>query len=144
MLTVTVRHHFSAGHRLLGLVGAGAKCANLHGHTFGISATFQQDLELAAEFTGVKNVLHTWVDNNWDHGYLVHRADDELLGVLENMRVKHYITPKRPTVEHMAELLAAYLQQALPGLRVLEVEVTEGPNNAASWQYEWCEARAAE
>lgn len=133
MMTVSVGHHFSAGHRILGLTGPAAKCANLHGHTFTVCATFEQTSELAVEFTGVKRVLRQFIDNYLDHGYLVCLDDEVLLAFLRDNNLKHYVTASWPTTEVVAETIAAALQEFLPHTRLLSVEVGEGPHNKATW-----------
>lgn len=138
MMTVTVRHHMSAGHRILGLTGPGAKCANLHGHTFGISWTFAvpDNTARTVEFTNIKRVLREWVDSTLDHGYIVDSNDEPLLEFLRKHDLKHHTIPRAPTTEAIAALIADHTQRALlPGVGLVSVEVTEGPHNAATWTH---------
>lgn len=134
-MTITVRHHMSAGHRLLGLGGAGAKCANLHGHTFGIEWTFTAPDACAqtVEFTAIKATVRGWVDKYLDHGYIAHSEDDQLVAVLVGMGVKHYTTNDPPTTETIASEIARVTEHLLPDIELLSVNVTEGPHNAATW-----------
>lgn len=131
LITVSVRHHFSAGHRLPGLAGEGAKCANLHGHTFHVQACFAQRSELAVEFGQAKKVLRGFIDDALDHGYIVGAADDVLLPILLGHQWKHHILPTWPTTEAIAQCIALALLQA--NLPVIGVTVDEGPSNSAAW-----------
>lgn len=131
-VSVTVKHHFSAGHRILGLTGAAAKCSNLHGHTFGVEVEVQQGGELTVEFTMFKKVLREWIDSNLDHGYIVHGEDIALLNILRANGWKHYVTAHRPTTEEIATTIFFAVQAIFPGVNVRLVTVTEGPHNAAT------------
>lgn len=135
MLTVTVRHHMSAGHRLLGLGGEAGKCENLHGHTFGIEWTFRASDASAreVEFGAVKKVLRGWVDEKLDHGYIVGCDDVQLMDVLVGMGVKYYPLEDMPTTEAIAVEIARVTAKLLPALHLLSVTVSEGPHNAAAW-----------
>ena len=64
---LTVKHHFSAGHRIPGLPGAEAKCTNLHGHTFGVEWAFQVSTLDASEFefAAAKRVLGAAALASW-------------------------------------------------------------------------------
>lgn len=133
-MKVSVGHHFSAGHRILGLVGPGAKCANVHGHTFTVCATFDQTGELAVEFTTAKTIMRQWIDKQLDHGFIVHQDDTECLDALKLLGSKHYVTAERPTTEVIATEIAEALLSFFPGTRLLSVHVGEGPHNSATWE----------
>ncbi|AYD81999.1 QueD-like 6-pyruvoyl-tetrahydropterin synthase [Mycobacterium phage Saguaro] len=132
-IELTVKHHFSAGHRIPGLAGLGAKCEHLHGHTFGVAWTFRvSGLDAAEfEFAEAKKLLRGWVDEHLDHGYLVAPDDAELLEVLRAHGWKHYIVAPLPTTEAIAGLL---LRQACQTISApcMAVCLTEGPHNAAT------------
>lgn len=133
--TVSVRHHFSAGHRLVGLPGAGAKCANLHGHTFSVAWTFLAPDRTARsiEFGHVKAVVRGWVDDNLDHGYISQREDRELRGAIHMLGSKFYLTDEPPTTETIAWEIAKATMKLLPDMNLIRVDVEEGPSNAAAW-----------
>lgn len=137
MLTITVRHHFSAGHRILGLTGPGAKCRNLHGHTFGVEWTFvvTDTYARTIEFGNVKAAVRGWVDQHLDHGYLVDYNDDVLRHFLEDQQLKHHVMGGPPTTEAIASMLAKETQHLLPAVGLVRVLVTEGPSNAAAWEH---------
>lgn len=135
MLTATLSHHFSAGHRIVGLVGPGAKCANVHGHTFGVEWTVRlPDLDAAAvEFANIKQLLRGWVDHYLDHGFIVDVDDPEMLDSLARLGSKLFTVVGRPTTEAIATLIAQHSQTLLSEVKLLEVRVSEGPHNAATW-----------
>lgn len=135
MLTATVSHHFSAGHRIVGLVGPGAKCSNVHGHTFGVHWTvLLPDISAGTvEFTSIKQLFRGWVDKYLDHGFIVHADDQQMIDALTALGSKHYVLPTRPTTEAIADIIALNANLLLPSVTLLEVRVTEGANNAATW-----------
>jgi 6-pyruvoyltetrahydropterin/6-carboxytetrahydropterin synthase len=132
MIELTVKHHFSAGHRIPGLPGAGAKCANLHGHTFGVAWSFEVHTTDAStfEFAEAKKALRGWVDDHFDHGYLVAPGDDVLVDFLQAQGHKFCYVEPVPTTEAIA---VALLNAALEIIEVpcVRVHVTEGPHNEA-------------
>lgn len=132
MVFLTVKHHFSAGHRIPGLPGPGAKCANVHGHTFGVEWTFQVDGLDAAEFefAAAKKALRGWVDEHLDHGFLAASEDTPLIDYLCDTGSKLYIVVPVPTTEAIAALLLQVANDLDIG-RCTQVLVTEGPHNEA-------------
>ena len=133
MIGLTVKHHFSAGHRIPGLPGAGAKCTNLHGHTFGVEWTFQVSTLDAAdfEFTAAKRTLRGWVDEHLDHGYLVAPDDEVLRRFLADGGFKFFVVPPKPTTEAIAALLFQQAAYSISPATCTRVVITEGPHNQA-------------
>lgn len=133
MILMTVKHHFSAGHRIPGLAGPGAKCTNLHGHTFGVEWSFEvQNLDASEfEFAAAKKTLRAWVDENMDHGYLVAPDDVGLIRFLKEGNFKHFVVPPKPTTEAIAALLIEQANAQITTARCVSVVITEGPHNAA-------------
>lgn len=129
---LTVKHHFSAGHRIPGLAGAGAKCANLHGHTFGVEWTFATTRLDAGEFefAEAKRTLRGWVDTHIDHGYLVAPTDTGLTDYLRDQGHKYYVISPVPTTEAIAAELLRVAHELIP-TPCTQVLITEGPHNAA-------------
>lgn len=134
---VSVSHHFSAGHRLPGLAGEGAKCSNLHGHTFGVEVTWVQPFPLAIEFGAVKAALRSWVNEHLDHGYIVGPEDSAVIAILQNNDWKHYVCTDWPTTEEIAREIAYAMEDVakVDGYNGLlkNVVVTEGQHNKAVW-----------
>lgn len=130
---MTVKHHISAGHRIPGLPGSGAKCTNLHGHTFGIEWTFYVTSLDASEFefTAAKAVLRGWVDDYLDHGYLVAPDDEELKSFLEAGGYKYHVIAPTPTTEALASFLLTLANHLLRPAQCVKVRIIEGPSNEA-------------
>jgi len=114
--SITRRFQFCAGHRVLGHEG---KCANMHGHNYILHATFEadqgeqplDDLGRVIDFSRVKEILGTWLDDNWDHGFIYSELDADLETVFTLLQAKgeakhkHFVAPFNPTAENMAEYL---------------------------------------
>ena len=70
---------FDAGHRLLDYVG---KCASPHGHTFRAEVIVRGDaldeLGMLRDFGEIKAAVKLWVNEKWDHGFLLNSRDDAL------------------------------------------------------------------
>lgn len=133
-LSITLTFRWPMGHRVLGLPGPGAKCANVHGHNW------QADVELpnddgGLEFGAVKHVIGEWIDRNLDHGFLVGR-DDPFVDYLSNEKLKHYVIDGQPTTEAVAQLLGLRVN-AILGVSPVRVHVLQGYRNAATWTPPW-------
>ncbi|MFM8578191.1 MAG: 6-pyruvoyl trahydropterin synthase family protein [Planctomycetaceae bacterium] len=102
---------FCAGHRLHGHEG---QCAFFHGHNYRV------DVEVVAragadrvdavgrvvDFSLIKQRLLGWLDEHWDHAFIVHDADRNGLEALANVRPsKYFVLPCNPTAENMARYL---------------------------------------
>ena len=132
MSTISVRTHFAAGHRILGLTGPGAKCRNIHGHTFHVTWTYAQDVGDPLEFGAVKEKLRAMIATLFDHGFIIDR-EDEFIGYLRAGKLKYYALIGPPTTEAIAAEIAKHSRRALPKAPLLSVELREGPDNTATW-----------
>jgi 6-pyruvoyltetrahydropterin/6-carboxytetrahydropterin synthase len=102
---------FCYGHRLLNYVGP---CAHLHGHNASV------DIKLASEsldergmvmdFSDVKAVVKTWIDENLDHTMLL-GVGDPIIPMLEQSGEKFYVMAKNPTAENIAEHIYDFVEQ---------------------------------
>lgn len=129
---LTVRHHMSAGHRIEGLPGPGAKCSNVHGHTFGIDWTFRVNTAGAEviEFAAVKKELRGWVNEQLDHGFIAYEKDYDLIEALKGLGCKIAIVDDWPTTEVIARTIADYVPDPYKTW-LYSVRITEGPHNEA-------------
>lgn len=105
--TCTRRIQFCAGHRVL---GHESKCANPHGHNYVALITAQayslDDIGRVVDFSVLKTRIGGWIDEHWDHGFLVYREDKELFELLNRMETKKlFVCSFNPTAENMAEHL---------------------------------------
>jgi len=148
MSTISVKMHFAAGHRILGLDGPGEKCRNIHGHTFQVTWVFEQHPDI--EFGRLKSILHS-VCGGFDHAFILDKTDDFLHYLQVNM-LRSVPLDGPPTTERIAEELAYRaidrLTQPQPGgfngtkeypavyphALLLKVVVEEGPENCATWE----------
>ncbi len=109
------RVRFCAGHRLYGHEG---KCAHFHGHNylaeFHVAGTRQDAVGRVIDFSQLKNVLKGWIDEHWDHGFLLSRRDENGLTAIRQVEPsRYYVMPDNPTAENMAQHL---LSEVCPGL----------------------------
>ncbi|WP_436714700.1 6-carboxytetrahydropterin synthase [Roseiconus lacunae] len=129
-LTIMRRIKFCAGHRLL---HHGGKCENFHGHNyvadFFVQGETQDDVGRVIDFSDLKRRVKGWIDENWDHGFLIHQDDEnarQALGMVTPSRV--FVLPYNPTAENMAKYL---LEEMSPvaldgsGARAVRVRIWE-------------------
>ena len=80
---------FDAGHRLLKYKG---KCEVPHGHTFRTEIMVRADgldqLGFVVDFVELREKIGKWIDENWDHAFLVNAQDQELLNALDSLTEK--------------------------------------------------------
>ena len=125
-VTVMRRIHFNAGHRLLGHEG---KCANFHGHNYAcdvfVSGSVVDNVGRLIDFAELKNLLKGWIDEHWDHGFVLSEADANGIAAIKTVEpTKYFLLPDNPTAENMARyLLETVAPQQLAGLGVEVVKV---------------------
>ena len=135
------RLHFSAGHRVLGHAGP---CARLHGHNYvvWISAVAEKldEMGMVVDFSVLRDVVGQWIDDNWDHRFLINRDDSVTLAVLNSWRVQTgiddtlYVCDFNPTAEEMAGFLLRKSEDLLKsyGVKVVSVKIYETENCLAA------------
>jgi 6-pyruvoyltetrahydropterin/6-carboxytetrahydropterin synthase len=108
-LTIMKRIRFSAGHRLF---GHGGKCEFFHGHNYVaeiyVSAAGDEvdDVGRIIDFKDLKHRLKGWIDDNWDHGFLINEADSNAIEAIQvSQPNKYYTLPYNPTAENIARYL---------------------------------------
>lgn len=83
MYQIRIEFTFDSGHRLLDYNG---KCAYPHGHTYRAEVYLESqslnELGLVYDFTDLKDRIKTWVNDNWDHAFLVNSRDSEVISGL--------------------------------------------------------------
>lgn len=152
----TRRLEWDAGHRVLNHQG---KCRHLHGHRYVAEITAVaddlDDLSMVVDFSCLKAVIGSWIDEHWDHNMMLHAADP-LLRVIDRFTNTHleqsnltmlifgtekepYVMPEgmNPTAEAIAEELFRrsneLLGDARVPVRVTHVRVHETPNCYADY-----------
>lgn len=121
MLSCTRKLHFCAGHRVLGHEG---KCNYPHGHNYNVELTAVTDVDLVpknytgnlitgqdtvgrvVDFSVLKHVYDTWIQQYWDHGFLIYEKDKELIKAFQDLEYAKLVTYDwNPTAENIANFL---------------------------------------
>lgn len=129
-LTIMRRIKFCAGHRLY---KHGGKCEHFHGHNyvadFFVQGENQDSVGRVIDFADLKAKCKGWLDENWDHSFLVYEGDENAIQALRQVTpCRLFLLPYNPTAENMARYL---LEEACPGLfpegggRVVRVRIWE-------------------
>lgn len=144
-VTCTRRIQFCAGHRVMGHEN---KCAHLHGHNYVALITAeaeQDDLGRVIDFSVIKNHVGGWIDENWDHGFILYVNDHAAMIALSHfdheMRgqqgqggftQKLYHMPNNPTAENMAlhllQVSNELMAKAKTGVAITKIRVWETEN----------------
>jgi 6-pyruvoyltetrahydropterin/6-carboxytetrahydropterin synthase len=131
MFRVTRELSFCYGHRLLDYEG---KCRHLHGHNGRAVITLQtarlDQRGMVADFSDLKRVVGSWIDETLDHKMLLHR-DDPVLPFLRQQGEPVFVLDVNPTAENIARLI--YEFAAAQGFPVVEVQVWETDTCFASY-----------
>lgn len=108
-VTCTRRFCVDAGHRVH---KHESKCAHLHGHSYKIHVTVSapqlDPLGRVVDFGLLKTIVGRWLEERWDHGFIVGEEDRDLITALRavpGVKQKLYIMPFNPTAENMARYL---------------------------------------
>jgi 6-pyruvoyltetrahydropterin/6-carboxytetrahydropterin synthase len=131
-------HDFSCGHRVF---GHESKCAHLHGHnyrvTFTCAAENLDNVGRVIDFSDIKTRLCNWLEENWDHRFLLWAADP-LIDNLTAMDPDGVVAvPFNPTAENMAKFLVCTVgPEALrgTGIRLVHCEVEETRKCSATFE----------
>ncbi len=107
-IELTRRIKFCAGHRLM---NHGGKCENLHGHNYvaeiTVTSSKTDEVGRVIDFSVIKNLFKGWIDEHWDHGFLIYDRDAPVIEALTKIRSRIYLMPYNPTAENMALHLIA-------------------------------------
>ena len=106
-LTIMRRVKFCAGHRLH---RHGGKCEFFHGHNyvadFYVTADEVDDVGRVIDFADLKRLFKGWLDEHWDHGFVLNEADENGIQAIKQVEPsKYYVLPNNPTAENMASYL---------------------------------------
>jgi 6-pyruvoyltetrahydropterin/6-carboxytetrahydropterin synthase len=132
MYRVTRELFFCYGHRLLNYEG---KCRYLHGHNGKAVITLEapdlDQLGMVMDFTQIKQVMQTWLDNTLDHKMLL-RRDDPVIPHLQQIGEPFHVLDVNPTAENIARLIFDYAKRQ--GFPVVEVCLWETENSFATYR----------
>lgn len=105
---------FCAGHRVF---KHESKCANLHGHNYTLFVYAESDqldsVGRVIDFSEIKKRIDPWLQDNFDHKFLVYKKDSNLTSLLGAMSEQFYLMPINPTAENIALHL---INEVIPGL----------------------------
>jgi 6-pyruvoyltetrahydropterin/6-carboxytetrahydropterin synthase len=131
MYRVTREITFCYGHRLLNYDG---KCRHLHGHNGKAVLTLEarelDALGMVMDFSRIKSVVQTWIDETLDHRMLLHR-DDPVLPFLRQQGEQAFVMDVNPTAENIAKLI--YDFSNCQGFPIIEVRLWETDTCYASY-----------
>lgn len=128
-ITVCRYHDFSAGHRVYGHEG---KCKYLHGHNYRVHFTCIADhldeVGRVIDFSVIKDILCNWLEENWDHRFLVWK-NDPICSYLKDIDKSVVEVSFNPTAENMGKYLIHEMNLKLSQLeaefRLKEIVIEE-------------------
>jgi 6-pyruvoyltetrahydropterin/6-carboxytetrahydropterin synthase len=125
-MQITVKHEFAAGHRLQGIEG---HCNRPHGHNYRVFVSIEGELDsqsMVIDFGDVKSRLGRWIDDHWDHAFILDSRDIKLRDALASVpEARVYILDQaKPTAEILAITLARICREEL-SLKIARVQVWE-------------------
>lgn len=132
-MEITRHFRIDAGHRVY---GHESKCAHLHGHSYSIDVTVTapslDTLGRVIDFSAIKTLVGTWLDEHWDHNFLAH-PEDTIVTVLSlemHGRQPYLMRYGNPTAENIAKELFEIASSLLSSqsIVVTRVRVYETPN----------------
>jgi 6-pyruvoyltetrahydropterin/6-carboxytetrahydropterin synthase len=112
---------FCAGHRLY---GHESKCAFFHGHNYRVDievegvagGTAVDAVGRIIDFSHIKKRMLGWLDENWDHGFLIFEDDANALAAIRLVQpTKYFVMPYNPTAENMARYLLEVVAPSVLG-----------------------------
>ncbi len=132
MFQVSREIDFCYGHRLLNYEG---KCRNLHGHNGRAVITIESEQldhrGMVLDFSDIKKVVSTWIDDHLDHRMILHR-DDPAVPFLKDLKEPLHLIETNPTAENIARLIYEFTQGQ--GFPVINVQLWETPHCYATYR----------
>lgn len=139
MIQLTKIFHFETAHAIKNYDGA---CKHIHGHSYELHVTVSNgntaDEYIAStgimfDFKALKQVVHTFVINNFDHRLLLsaeYAATLEANPIYENI----FIMEVEPTAENLLIFIKRNLETALPlGIKLVGLKLYETKDSYAEW-----------
>ena len=130
-------HDISCGHTVY---GHESKCAHLHGHNyrfhFVVAAASTDSLGRVLDFSVIKSQLCMWLEDNWDHRFLVWEKDDRA-STLVDMDPTVVLLPFNPTAEKLAQYMVQIVAPRVLveyDVELIECRVEETRKCSATWR----------
>ena len=125
---------FDAGHRQYNYKG---RCESPHGHTFRAEIMVRSDklnpLGFVVDFVEMKEKIGQWIEDNWDHAFLVNDQDKEMVAALDSLHDKRvFVFHGNPSSENMARFLFDQSRK-LFGDIVCAARIWESPSQYAEY-----------
>jgi len=128
-ITATRYHDFSTGHRVY---GHESKCAHLHGHNYRIHLTVEAEqldtVGRVMDFSAIKEHLCYWLEEEWDHKFLVWEQDPFASSLKELDPDGTVVVNFNPTAENMGQYLINVVgpkQLAGTNVKLVNVNIEE-------------------
>ena len=128
-ITATRYHDFSTGHRVY---GHESKCAHLHGHNYRIHLTVEAEqldtVGRVMDFSAIKEHLCYWLEEEWDHKFLVWEQDPFAKTLKELDPDGTVVVNFNPTAENMGQYLIDVVgprQLAGTNVKLVNVNIEE-------------------
>lgn len=86
---------------------------------------------MVRDFSVLKELLTEHVHDHYDHGFIVHESDEDIIKLFSQFGYKIVIVPWYPTAECLASDIYRTLKEYLPN--ILFVRVHETPTSTASY-----------
>ena len=131
-------HDISCGHRVVGHEG---KCRFLHGHNyrihFTVAAEQLDEVGRVVDFSVIKAQLCQWLEDHFDHKFLIWEQDDLLPQLQAVSGESLVIVPFNPTAENIAQYLVEQIgPEQLQGypVELISCKVEETAKCSASYR----------
>jgi 6-pyruvoyltetrahydropterin/6-carboxytetrahydropterin synthase len=86
---------------------------------------------MVLDFSDIKRVVATWIDNTLDHRMILHR-DDPAIAALKQLGEPMHLIDTNPTAENIAKLIFDFTAEH--GFPVVDVKLWETPNCFATYR----------
>lgn len=133
-ITIVRRLEWDMGHTVTGHEG---KCRHLHGHRYSAelhcSAANLDAVGRVIDFGWVKREVGAWIDEHWDHKFMINGSDKRALGLLDLDDSSVVVVHFNPTAENIATHLLLTASDCLRSYHVTvdKVVLYETPNGRA-------------
>ena len=139
MLRATKTVRFDAAHILTNHQGL---CKNLHGHTYRVDVTVEQQAgephDMVIDFKDLKHVCEEIVLNRFDHAFIYDESspvEKEIAEVLEKNNMRTVALPFRSTAENLARHFYDLLAERMPSSsEIASVKVWETADSCAEYR----------
>lgn len=142
-MIVTKTIEIDMGHRV---PNHKSKCRNPHGHRYQIEVGVDNgiittkgasDEGMVIDFSDLKEIMMTEIDENFDHGFIFYKEDTyrNFFDEMSKDGLKIIYFDKIPTAENLAQLWFSRIVQPLArrGIKLRHVKVWETPTSTATY-----------